>query len=197
VKPSLLLIFFLITYTLSGQSSDANTGISSFEIQLNRPSPNRNLGFNTSSIDRHEIYQLVTAEIRNKIHTKDIQSLHSPEVEIKFDEYISNSGRHRLNEISEAEIQSLQQGGFNYFIKIFGSLDMDGSLNQNPSATFILKVFIFDMEGNLLFKTKSRSKNTNFAVAKNTHTPKNTHPINEQDFVELVKEAASTLEISM
>lgn len=196
MKGLLLLILSSIVISAIAQDVTTLSGITSFEIKLDRRSPSKNLGFNTTNIDRHHIYSVVADVIKNELHAGELQSIHSPEVVLMFDEYINQKKRLKRNAMSSAEISWLQNGKYNYFVKIFGNLDVNNAI-KSPSASFSLKVYIFNQDGMLISKTKSRSTSKLYTLTDNEMLTEADYPITEGDFIQLVKEAATTLEITM
>jgi hypothetical protein len=190
MKGVILLGVLLMSLNLFGNSSD--TTVTSFEIHLKRKSDNP-LGFNTCSIDRQYIYNLVVEKLQKKIKIENLKSLHQPFVLMKFVD-VCGKDNHK-SQISETDKKSLSNMKYNYFIKICGSLDIDRPMNQYSAATFKLKVYVFDAAGNLITKSKSRSRE-NLAVVKQTNDSEG-YPLNENEFFDLVNEAADSIEISI
>jgi hypothetical protein len=189
-------VFFLFCgLTLFGNPAD--TTVTSFEIYLYRKSSDNPIGFNTCSIDRSHIYNLVMEKISGKVDTKNFLSVHKPLVLMKFHDVIGKE-RHSKNQIANDVMQSMKGHQYKYFIKIYGNLDIDTPLNQFQKATFTLKVYVFDSAGNLVAKSKSRSREKNLASIHNTKANvEENYPVSEQEFFELVTDAANTIEISI
>jgi hypothetical protein len=192
MKGLIPIVFFVLAgIPLFGNTSD--TTVTSFEIYLRRQSPDSPLGFNTCNIDRSHIYDLVIDKIGRKIDSKNFQSIHKPLVIMKFHD-VSGRTRHNKTEVAEAVKQSMKGHQYNYFIKIYGHLDIDKPLTRNQTATFTLKVYVFDSAGNLVAKSKSRSRDKNLAAFQQNINAEN-YPLNEQEFFELVTDAADTIDL--
>lgn len=189
-----VLIFLMTGIPLYGNSSD--TTVTSFEIYLKRRSPDNPLGFNTCSIDRMHIYQLVMKKIGGKIKTENFHSIHNPLVLMKFHD-VTKKQKHNIGDIASGVKASMDGHRYKYFIKIFGHLDIDSPLNQFQKATFTLKVYIFDAEGNLIKKSKSKSRDRHLEEFTQTTQGEEHYPLNEQEFFELVTDAADTIEIGI
>lgn len=198
MKSVVAIILMVLTgmQLLANPSSDS-TAIS-FEIYLNRKADNP-LGFNTCNIDRVQIFNLVMQQIREKIETQNFYSVSDPKVVMKFDEYVSTKESHDRNQFTKIDKQSLEGHQYNYFIKICGNLDIDSPLNQFQKATFKLKVYVFDGEGNLIAKSKSKATDNDLSYLKNSKSDdtEETYPLNEQEFFSLVTDAATSLDISI
>jgi hypothetical protein len=191
----LAFAFFLLS-GLASFGNPSDTTVTSFEIYLKRKSADKPIGFNTCDIDRLRIYNLVMNQISNKIHTKNFRSVHNPLVLMKFHD-VSGRENHKISHIANDVRQSMKGHQYGYYIKIYGHLDIDGSVNQFQKATFTLKVYVFDAQGNLVGKSKSKSRERNLSAFHKPNGPEENYPVNEQQFFELVTDAATTLEISI
>jgi hypothetical protein len=107
---------------------------------------------------------------------------------------VCGRGSHQ-NTITEADQQILNHFQYTYFIKICGSLDIDRTIDRHAAATFKLKVYVFDATGKLIAKSKSRSRENNLIEVDSSDTEN--YPLNENEFLDLVNEAADSLEISI
>ena len=188
-----VVIFVLIGLPLYANTSD--TTVTSFEIYLKRRSADNPLGFNTCSIDRMRIYSVVMEKIGRKIQRKNFQSIHNPLVLMKFHD-VNKKQSHSRSQIASGVKESMQGHHYSYFIKIYGHLDIDTPLNQFQKATFTLKVYIFDAQGNLIRKSKSKSRDRHLEILATSPNEEN-YPLNEQEFFELVTDAADTIEIGI
>ncbi|MBT1702131.1 hypothetical protein [Chryseosolibacter indicus] len=195
MKTALLLILSLMAIQVIAQQTEISSGITSFEIKLDRKSPYKNLGFNTTNIDRHYIYNVVVEAIKRGLHANDMKSMHSPEVVLMFDDYVNHQKREKRNTMSGSDLKILKNGNFDYFIKIFGKLNMNKASQNN--AIFKLNVYVFDGEGSLISKTKSKARSKVIPFEESETLTEVDYPITENDFIQLVKKAATTLEITM
>jgi hypothetical protein len=186
-----VLILIVSLQAQIGSCFSTDTTGTTFEIHLKRKSDNP-LGFNTNSIDRKKIYEAVIKQLGNKIHSPNFYSLQNPDVVMKFQEYVST--KTSRGELSLTEKRALNQHHFNYFVKIFGYLDIDSPLNQFQKATFTLRVYVFDASGNLIAKSRARSIYRDSDII---NTQQLAHPVNENEFLELVADAATSLELGM
>jgi hypothetical protein len=182
----------LLLLSLACLGNSGDTTVTSFEIHLKRKADNP-LGFNTCNIDRQFIYNLVLEKLQKKIRMENTRSIHRPYVLMKFVDVCGRGGRQK--EITEADRQMLNQFDYTYFIKICGSLDIDRTLDRHAAATFKLRVYVFDADGNMVAKSKSRSHDNNLVEIDST-TAEN-YPLNENEFLNLVTKAADSLEISI
>jgi len=189
------VVFLLTGFPVFGNVSD--TTVTSFEIYLKRRSADSPLGFNTCSIDRMHIYNLVMEKIGRKIQSKNFHSIHNPLVLMRFHD-VTKKQHHSKPDVANGVRESMEGHQYNYFVKIYGHLDMDTPLNQFQKATFTLKVYVFDAHGNLIGKSRSKSKERYFnVVPASAVANEETYPLNEQEFFELVTDAADTIEISI
>jgi hypothetical protein len=133
-------------------------------------------------------------KIRTKFETENFHSIHNPLVLMKFNDVTGRENHSRSQAENDAR-QSMKGHQYSYFIKIYGHLDLDGPINQYQKATFTLKVYVFDSKGNLIGKSKSRSYDK-VKTFDRSATVEN-YPLNEQEFFELVTDAANTLEITI
>jgi hypothetical protein len=179
---------------INGNPSD--TTVTSFEIYLKRKSSDNPFGFNTCSIDRMHIYNLVMEKIGRKIQTKNFLSVHKPLVLMKFHD-VTGRAHHNKNHIFNDAMVSMKGHEYKYYIKIYGNLDIGSALNQFHKATFTLRVYVFDGNGNLVGKSKSRSRERNLAAFQHINDSQENYPVNEQEFFDLVTDAADTIEISI
>jgi hypothetical protein len=170
----------LMAIQLFANTSD--TTVTSFEIHLKRKSADASIGFNTTSIDRKKLYNSVIQNIKDKISAEAFCSLHDPLVLLKFNEYTTGKGH--PDEISFGEERSLREHKYNYFVKIYGQLN---------KSTFTMKVCVFDAQGRLIAKGKSKASGRGFEDLQSEQVD----GISEQDFFNLVSDAASNLEISI
>jgi hypothetical protein len=180
--------------TLPGNASD--TTVTSFEIYLKRKSSDNPVGFNTCNIDRLHIYNIVMERLSGKFETRNFLSVHKPLVLMKFHD-VTGKAHHNKNHIADDVAKSMKGHQYNYFIKIYGNLDVPTAHNQFQKATFTLRVYIFDENGTLIAKSKSKSREGNLAAFQNSPNQEENYPVNEEEFFELVSDAASTLEISI
>jgi hypothetical protein len=193
MKGIVLSLLMLSNLLVFGVSSD--TTVTSFEIHLKRISADSPLGFNTCSIDRDRIYNFVMEKVKEKLASENLTSLYNPQVTMKFHDVTGKVKRRDQKSILPEEEKSLKNRTYNYFVKVYGNLDIDSPLNQYQKATFDLKVFIFDRDGNLVHKCKSRSRDRNVGTYGKAEIENN--PITEQEFFELVNLAAQTLKLRM
>jgi hypothetical protein len=191
----LFSVVFLIFCGLPLFGNPSDTTVTSFEIYLKRKSSDNPLGFNTCNIDRQHIYNLVMEKISKKVDSKNFRSAHNPFVLMKFHD-VTGKQHHNMKTISNDVRQAMKGHEYAYFIKIYGHLDIDSQLNKFQKATFTLKVYIFDAQGNLVAKSKSKSREKNINVIQH-YAGEQSYPVNESEFFELVTDAASTLEISI
>ena len=182
----------LIFLSLGSFGNSSDTTVTSFEIHLKRKADNP-LGFNTCNIDREYIYKVVLEKLQKKINIENARSIHRPYVIMKFVD-VCGRGSHQ-KQITDADRKMLNQFQYTYFIKICGSLDIDQTIDRHAAATFKLKVYVFDASGNLIAKSKSRSRENNLNEVR-SDSPEN-YPLNETEFLDLVTEAADSLEISI
>jgi hypothetical protein len=182
-------ILLLLSFILSANPVDST--VTSFEIHLKRKADNP-LGFNTCNIDRAYIYNLVIEKLQKKLNSKNFHSLHNPLVLMKFVDVCGKDDRH-ANQVSDDDKQLLNKFEYEYFIRICGELDIDKTLNHNASANFKLKVYVFDAKGNLIAKSKSKSREKNLLQFTRTSEEAENYPVNEQEFFQLVNEAADSL----
>jgi hypothetical protein len=180
-------ILLLLGFILSANPTD--TTVTSFEIHLKRKADNP-LGFNTCNIDREYIYNLVIEKLQKKLNSKNFHSLHNPLVLMKFVDVCGKDDRHP-NQVSENDKQLLNKFKYEYFIRICGDLDIDKALNNNATANFKLKVYVFDVNGNLIAKSKSKSREKHLLQL--TKSDSENYPLNETEFFDLVNEAADSL----
>jgi hypothetical protein len=189
-----VLIFLLLSNLVAfGDSSD--TTVTSFEIHLKRKSADDPLGFNTCNIDRMRIYNLVMQKIQQKLETQIFTSIHNPMVVMKFHDVSGKVSREDRKEISKEDKKALKNHSYNYFVKVFGNLDIDSPLNRYQKATFVLKVYIFDAQGKLVHKCRSKSQDKYVGVYKAPEVEN--YPLNEQEFFDLVNHAADSLRIEI
>lgn len=154
---------------LTGIQVFANTGdttVTSFEIHLKRKATGEAGAFNTTSIDRLKLYNTVLAQLKDQLSAEAFCSLHEPLVLLKYQEYITEKGH--TDEISFSEERSLKTHRYNYFVKIYGQLN---------KSTFTLKVCVFDAQGRLVAKGKSKS------------TGKDSQELSEGDFSGMTEQA--------
>jgi hypothetical protein len=189
----IITVLLLLSFILSAHPT-TDTTVTSFEIHLKRKSE-KPLGFNTCDIDRAYIYNLVIGKLQKKIDSKNFQSLHNPMVVMKFVDVCGKSDRHP-NQISTSDKQLLSKFNHDYFIKICGNLDIDQSINRQATASFKLKVYVFDAQGNLVAKSKSKSRDKNLLEMRKGSSEEG-YPLNEQEFFDLVTEAANSLDLSI
>jgi hypothetical protein len=194
MKGFIAIVFFLLSAsTLLGNPSD--TTVTSFEIYLKRKSSDNSFGFNTCSIDRQQIYNVVMERIGKKIKAKNILSLHQPFVLMKFHD-VTGRAHHNINHITNDAAQAMAGHQYKYFIKVYGNLNVNHAARLSRKATFTLRVYVFDAEGNMIGKSRSTSRERNLTFHKTSNEEEN-YPVNEQEFFELVTDAADTLEISI
>jgi hypothetical protein len=163
-------------------ATEKDTTVTSFEIHLKRKSTDESIGFNTTSIDRHKLYNAVINNIKDKISAEAFCSLHEPLVLLKYNEYSNEKGH--PDEISFGEERSLKEHKYTYFVKIYGQLN---------KSTFVMKVCVFDAQGRLVAKGKSKA----YGKGLSELTSDGSTGISEQDFLDLVSDASSNLEISI
>jgi hypothetical protein len=187
-----IVLFFLVLSNIALFGNPADTTVTSFEIHLKRKSADDPLGFNTCNIDRNQIYNLVIERLQRKLETQAFTSLHNPQVLMKFHDVSGGVSREDRKQVSKADLVALKKRNYNYFVKVFGNLDIDCPLGQYQKATFKLKVYIFDAEGNLVHKYKAKSHDNNTGVYKAAEVEN--YPLSEQEFIELVTRAADTLD---
>jgi hypothetical protein len=186
------LIAVMLLTGITGFANTPDTTVTSFEIHLKRKSSDNSLGFNTCTVDRLKLYNTVMQQIKGKISAEQFSSLHQPLVLLKFQEYISEKGQHP-DEISYAEAQSLKGHKYNYFVKIYGNLKASTPLNPFEKASFTLKVCVFDSNGRLIAKGRSKSRGKDIAAL----TTNEDATMSEQQFLELVTDAATELNLSI
>lgn len=189
------LIGMMLLTGITGFANTGDTTVTSFEILLKRKSNDYALGFNTSTIDRLKLYNTVMKQIRSKLSAEEFCSLHDPLVLLKFNEYTNEKPTH-ADEISYAEEQSLKEHKYNYFVKIYGHLNPNSPLNPFQKTTFTLKVCVFDVNGKLIAKGRAKSTDKSIQVISKTAEEGNS-AITEQQFLELVTDAASHLNLNI
>jgi hypothetical protein len=189
-----LITAVLLFFCLPLFANPSDTTVTSFEIYLKRKSSDNPLGFNTCNIDRLRIYNLVMEKISKKIDSKNFRSVHNPYVLMRFHD-VTGKQHHNKNQITSDVKQSMKGHQYAYFVKIYGNLDIDSQLNQFQKATFTLKVYVFDADGKLIAKSKSKSREKNLTL--HNYSDEENYPVNENEFFELVTDAASTLDLSI
>jgi hypothetical protein len=193
MKGIVLILLLLSNLVLFGNPAD--TTITSFEIRLKRKSVDDPLGFNTCTVDRTKIYNVVMQKIQRQLESHDMASLHNPQVVMKFHDVSGKSKKKNEKELSKEEFKSLKNYQYNYFVKVYGNLDIDSPMNQYQKATFNLKVYIFDSEGKLVHKCRSQSRDHRVGIYRKAELDNN--PITEQEFLQLVTKATDSLEIKI
>jgi hypothetical protein len=191
MKGIVLIFLALSNIALFGNPSD--TTVTTFEIHLKRKSADDPLGFNTCNIDRNRIYNVVIERLQHKLETQAFTSLHNPQVLMKFHDVSGKVSREDRKQVSKTDLQALKKRNYNYFVKVFGNLDIDCPLYQYQKATFVLKVYIFDANGKLVHKYKAKSRDNNVGVYKAAEVEN--YPLSEQEFIDLVTRAADTLDV--
>lgn len=184
-------IMLLLGFILS--ASPIDTTVTSFEIHLKRKADNP-LGFNTCNIDRAYIYNLVIERLQSKLKSKNFHSLHNPMVLMKFVDVCGKEMR-QPGQISASDKLLLEKFQYEYFIRICGDLDIDKALNQHATAVFRLKVYVFDANGKLVAKSRSKSREKNLPLL--NEPAEENYPLNEQEFFDLVNEAANSLQFGI
>ena len=190
-------IFLIGVMLLAGIQVNANiqdTTVTSFEIHLKRKSSDETIGFNTTAIDRNKLYNTVIQQLQGKLSAEAFCSLYQPMVVLKFNEYTEKG---RYDEISFGEERSLKSHRYNYFVKIYGQLNACTPLDPFHKATFTLKVCVFDAQGRLVAKGKSKASGKNLQELTKVQPADPDHPMTEEDFIGLVRDAATTLQITI
>jgi len=175
-----------------------DTTVTSFEIHFKRKSSDEALAFNTTLIDRQVLYTRVIRLLKNKLSAGQFKSLHDPQVLLKFDEYTTEHRSCHPDEITFGEERSLKQHQYNYFVKIYGQLSMSTPFDPFHKEVFTLRVCVFDAQGKLVAKGKSRSTVRDIRPFPNAETREaQAVSITEKDFVDLVTDALTNLHLQI
>jgi hypothetical protein len=192
------LVGVVLLMGIQANAVTPDTTVTSFEIHFKRKSSDESLAFNTSSIDRQALYNTVVRQLRKKLSAEQFQSLHQPLVLLKFNEYINEKAGCRPDEITFGEERSLKGHQYNYFVKIYGEFNTRTPLDPFHQEVFTLRVCVFDAQGRLIAKGKSRSsgKDVNpYPHAENDDAQ--TTKITEAKFFELVSDAVDHLHLQI
>jgi|GEM_PF-6657561 len=177
--------------------STPDTTVTSFEIHFKRKSSDGSLAFNTTNIDRQALYNTVIRQLQKKLSAEQFHSLHQPLVLLKFDEYVKEKDSCHPDEISFGEERSLKGHQYNYFVKIYGEFNSRTPLDPFHKEIFILKVCVFDANGKLIAKGRSRSCGKDINPFPNAENTGGQTMITEADFLEIVSDAVNSLHLQI